>query len=109
MANEHTRLLIDPDTGETVPMVLSDEDAALASTDETFLRTVIQNARTAVQTRKGDLDELRGTKITEAIQNLTADIANFDTASAGQRLTMQKQIMRRQLVMMKALWRLIDD
>lgn len=103
MANEHTRLLIDPDTGETVPTILSDEDAARASSDETFLRTTLQSARATMQSKTQNREDLRGAKVQAAIQQLTDDLAAFDTATPLQRLAMQKRLTRYVLVIIREL------
>lgn len=59
MANEHTRLLFDPDTGETIQVVLGDDDAARASVDGKFLKEIIQGARLATQHKETDLVTLK--------------------------------------------------
>lgn len=113
MSNPQNLLWIHPDTNATFFLDMEEEEFApivnMADSDEKkqIIRDLFARHVLATASEKADMDELRGAKVAAAIQSLQDDIAAFDAATANQRLAMQKRMMQRQLVIIRALWRLI--
>jgi hypothetical protein len=109
MSNEMQRLVIDPDTGETLDLFLSEEELVASFSNPQIIRDKLA-AKTAVKAKRDiDFGEMRGQKAQDAIDRLDADIKKFDTATAGERLAMQKRMATYLLVIMRILKHQLDD
>lgn len=85
---------------------LQQAQSIIASYDEVAEDALIANAE---NTKKAAFGEVAGDKLALAISTLKDDIAAFDSATAAQRLAMQKRLMQRQLGVLKALGYLIPN
>jgi len=98
--------------GEFVDIYMTDEEWLAAydpiSPNLQIIRDKIAAKLANEASKQADLSELRGQKFADALQAAQADLAAWDTMTAGQKMDATKRMLNRQIAMMKVLWRILS-
>ena len=98
-----------PDTGDFLELILSDEEWVSSQIDPQIIRDKIALKTAAEATRQADMNELRTAKVAIALATIASDLNVIDSATNLQVRAMLKGSLQREQLIIKALNRLLDS